>query len=898
MSASSPSPFVGDDRHAEVEFLLRAFERVQLTGRAEVVTLVGLPGWGKTRIVQEFYRRLAAEHQGDPPYWPPELVDVPDEAARVDFQSLSEQRRRVRHANGFVAPAGATIPWLWLAPSIRPGLGAGSALVVDDLHAELRVHIGPLIDRAAALHASVGSLTQLASALLPVPDVLSVISDGTSALRSVRELIRSQKDVGARAARRVDPAADAVRRADEVSRLVRQVARGGPGFRPLPIVVVLDDAHGLDSVASDLVTGMLGSDVPALVIATTWPDRLDSDAPFCEFVRTSSSSSVVVRTLEPLDEVDLTEVVLAAAPRTSPAVARAVVARAGSNPYALMLVLTSEAVRLATVDGAIQLDPADVAALGSSIEKLLDEHWEALSFESRVVLAAGALIGETLVRGPFADVVADVLPGAGVDEHADPLWIRALAENAELLGFLEHARFELALAKTTRLFTVERRSRILQQAADAVADALPHAGGGLERRVLLALQHELALNGAHVSPRERVAGALELADLARADARNDEAAAVLAAVVDDFIPDSIEDARLLIECLNALAASIRLSGGTRKSSQPVAIRAVELARQWLPENDDVRLLAFANLSRSLRRQSAPDELGEAERIADDLRRMLDASAEHSVEVHRNVRGLQVLIEMSRGRFASAARMAAEQVEFCEEHYGPIARQTTSAMSDLGYSLHRTDLPRAVAVRSERLRRMAERLGNPNHLALAPARSDLAISLLDRGQPGDTDRAIELIDEALRVRTAVFGPRFPKTLATRSAMLRARCRQGLEAEGSGDVERAERIYRELDTESADVLALRSQSEKAGSVALAHQRRGEVLGLLRDPAAVGHLQVALRMQQEELHRDASHYSVRRCARSLRWVLDRLGDHDAALEVRAAYGLSAAELAGPGF
>jgi hypothetical protein len=356
--------------------------------------------------------------------------------------------------------------------------------------------------------------------------------------------------------------------------------------------------------------------------------------------------------------------------------------------------------------------------------------------------------------------------------------------------------------------------------------------------------------------------------------------------------------RVLVECLISLATSIRLSGGTRKSTQTIAARAVELSQHWLEEDDSLRLLALASKARSLRRQSAPEELNEAKQIAKYLRQKLDTLTSISTEVVRDIQGLEVSIEISTGNFGFAAELAENNVKFCEEHFGPISSLTTGAMEDLGFSLHRSDLSRAIKVRTERIRRMGDRLGDQNHHALAPAKTDLAISLLDRSREGDVDKAIELTEQAIQARSAVFGYQHVKTSNPRSAMIRARCHKALEAELAGDTIEAKLMIDELEDESLDFFEFRLKSEKAGSVAIGYQRRGEFLALHRDSRAIEHLQYSLDLRTRVLNQDFQHYSVRRCAQSLCWTLIRLGRNEMAASVASRIGLSSDEQTRPGF
>ena len=57
---SAASVFVGESRKRAVDHLVALFDEVRNGSGSRVVVFASQPGWGKTRIVQEFYRRLAA----------------------------------------------------------------------------------------------------------------------------------------------------------------------------------------------------------------------------------------------------------------------------------------------------------------------------------------------------------------------------------------------------------------------------------------------------------------------------------------------------------------------------------------------------------------------------------------------------------------------------------------------------------------------------------------------------------------------------------------------------------------------------------------------------------------------------------------------------------------------
>ena len=76
--------------------------------------LASQPGWGKTRIVQEFYGRLADMQVPRPGYWPPALADdrTWDALEAGTISSLSQARKAV-YPRKVEVPGGAEMDWMW-----------------------------------------------------------------------------------------------------------------------------------------------------------------------------------------------------------------------------------------------------------------------------------------------------------------------------------------------------------------------------------------------------------------------------------------------------------------------------------------------------------------------------------------------------------------------------------------------------------------------------------------------------------------------------------------------------------------------------------------------------------------------------------------------------------------
>src|SRR4051794_5050440 len=93
--------FLDGDREQYVGALEAAFERVRTTRRPRLVSLEARSGLGKTRVVQEFFRRLAADQD----YWAASLVKGGGRAQHSRKRLTPEVREEAR----------GEPPFLWLA---------------------------------------------------------------------------------------------------------------------------------------------------------------------------------------------------------------------------------------------------------------------------------------------------------------------------------------------------------------------------------------------------------------------------------------------------------------------------------------------------------------------------------------------------------------------------------------------------------------------------------------------------------------------------------------------------------------------------------------------------------------------------------------------------------------
>ena len=104
--------FVDDARRELVDLLERAYLRVAGTAVPEWISIEAPSGWGKSRLVHELYRRLAATHQDDGAFWPSSLAGAMAAGAEGGDPGVDAVRKRTFPEQ--LSPAtGATPAWPW-----------------------------------------------------------------------------------------------------------------------------------------------------------------------------------------------------------------------------------------------------------------------------------------------------------------------------------------------------------------------------------------------------------------------------------------------------------------------------------------------------------------------------------------------------------------------------------------------------------------------------------------------------------------------------------------------------------------------------------------------------------------------------------------------------------------
>jgi tetratricopeptide (TPR) repeat protein len=878
--------FVGANRQAEVERLTRRLQDVYAKREPALVVYVSPPGWGKTRIIQEFYRAIAAR-QSSPRYWPSSLVR-PGADGAAGVLRLGHERKVVGHRD-IQVPSDALMPWLWLAPSTGR-LGDGSPVpVLDTLAKQISRHVPHLVSQMERRQTLSRDAIEMIVSALPMPDLMELACTVTDVSDVLIELLQSGRS---HAGTRAVTDADGVGRVHALSRmLVTLISGGGASAELVPVILVLDDAQDVDAAAASFVTDLLSSELPVLIIATCWPDRLSptsSDEPFAQLIAATMPSGRVTR-VDPneLSADDLVTYIRDAFPATDPHVAARLAQRADHNPYALRLLLNLPRVVDSIREGAIILPAGNIDHIRGGLADLLSEHWTRLPLSVQQVLVVASLLGQSVHDDVLRAGLARLPVSVGLDDAYASAWIRPATGGSQITEFVEHLRYEIALDRVPAVLHDDIRGEILASALHSVHAHLTREQDRGARRVLLTLHVQLARASIETDLAAVARSARELAELALEEHRRIDAIAYLTEAVEwlDRMPQ--QPWSELIDCLTELSYVKRIAYGDL-TGEPDAVRALVLADTHLDESDEVRVKARLRLARCRRIRSDHDRYESARRLLDEAGELFDRIPEPTISLVRLYRSVRAGFIGIEGDRSTATQLFLELVAYCEQRYGPSHRLTIGNVEDAAFQAVRSwDGQAAIQLRRLALERRIEASGTAGSLQTANARNDLAHALLVFGGSDALPEAEHLLADAQTIWARAYGLDGKSTRRVRLLRVLARCLRGLVHEDAGQPDEAKELFQQAADEAQRICDLR----RDGTVlerALALQRLGLPLACLRDPRAIRVLDEPLRAHEVDLRRAVDSWGVRTQAHVLGWAYERLGRQAEAAALRRRYDL----------
>lgn len=426
------TPFVGADRLAVVDELLVEFDAAVRSGEPRLVTLEAGSGWGKTRLVHELYRRLAADRQGDPAYWPPSILSaLAPEDARAG-ESRDGRRKRIYPAT-FEVPEGAVPHWFWWGITATAHRGGATVQAIAEDMTQVDAHAAGLEARWREL-AGIGDKGRRALRSDDAADLADILREegigraaeailgsavpGLGLLMWAGGLVWRQRDrwSGGPA---TGGSVDAVNpgREDLVPALATSIS--DLAAVGLPIVIVVEDAHEADESLIELLVRVVSDTGPIVVIATSWPGLLDEATRPAARLASLPAGRVVRRRqgheLADLAPVDLRRIGSTFLP-TATEQDLALLAERFTVPLTLEIACELRRVRDAVADG--DLTAEDLEQLPRDVEGLYLEVWRQLPEAIQQYLVLAALVTPT--------VAGDVVGGDDWDDDVVERLARSL----------------------------------------------------------------------------------------------------------------------------------------------------------------------------------------------------------------------------------------------------------------------------------------------------------------------------------------------------------------------------------------------------------------------------------------------------------------------------------------
>lgn len=427
MAPSSELHFTGASRRALLAWLLATFVEVKNQRQPRLVLLEAESGWGKSRLVQEFYKAIAAD-QSSPRYWPPSILEAVAEAERPSLETPAGRRKRI-YPETFEVPKKAVPEWLWWGISATSRQG-GTIRSLDHDLVQLRRH-APHLERRWRELASfrkktsevlskkrlreavqAGTVDLIGNAVLPVPFVGSLLTTAGKAL--LKGLVERREDgpelIG-------DLREEGQGLVDQVATELGRFAEVG-----IPVVIAVEDVHDANESLIDFLVGVVEkARGPIMVLATAWPRGTGPTA------RLRAETSVSRRDVRALDHEDphLSEaermtLIASRLPKASERQCRDL-ARHYENVYAIEIACGLNIVQQLLDDGGLSAE--EIQRLPVDLDGLWSTDWDSLEPTTQFAIALSVLASPASVSDLF---------------RGEPLWDSALVLlAAEPLGWAQ-----------------------------------------------------------------------------------------------------------------------------------------------------------------------------------------------------------------------------------------------------------------------------------------------------------------------------------------------------------------------------------------------------------------------------------------------------------------------------
>ena len=399
------SAFVGESRKLLVNDLYEEYKRIVATRGTLLVSLEAPSGWGKTRIIHEFYASLAAD-QPQPRYWPDSIDD-------------HKQGRKAVRPGEFERPANSLLNYFWWGIARSNIKGQATNSLRDDIkqiddhrifleEAQKRLSTNSMALRAKEASSSfvreaakegAGQITgkvlaETAGQAVPLLNItLRLARLGIKTAKKRHEeskIIRESAILGTD-----QEAVDVVEGCIE---LISHMCASN-----IPVVVFLEDIHLADEMLLELVSGLLLLEGPILIFTSTLPEMIENEPGLSKlFTKHKAKIERVQHDIElgspfsegaglaALNHDDCEALVRGHFPKHNKDAMQALLKKY-NNPYHIEL--ACEVLRKHCPTGELALEPHTIThILPQGLKDLLTAVWGSLPTELRLGLAIAHVI--------------------------------------------------------------------------------------------------------------------------------------------------------------------------------------------------------------------------------------------------------------------------------------------------------------------------------------------------------------------------------------------------------------------------------------------------------------------------------------------------------------------------
>lgn len=591
---------IGAERQRLVDGMVGVFDSV-VSGHCGPIwiSLEAPSGFGKTRIVQEFYSRLAATRQISPTYWPSSLL-IDDPGAGSSDQTSSLALRRATTKVGKMDRASQALPsWCWLGLNTTSRGGSSSATLGIDL-LELEAHKELLLIRAltsnrrrAAAH--IGKKVQkftkeeaASAAETLCQNALASVIPGVGAIWSIGKWLTGEAKAANKAratfnnAGVIDPDTQSADIVDDTVQTI--LALASPS---LPFIIAVEDVHNADDLLVELIQRLISSNASIIVVTTSWPGMLDERMPATlldelgdRIIRLDHRSGpqrtgpLSTYGLMELTHADLELIVAESLPQSSQVSRKAIAAR-WDNPLAIRLTCLHRDV---VKQCASEIDTDFLDLLPNQLEDIYRDMWERLDDSAREAIslptcAIPSQIGESavgtdsfwdaeLIQHAAAAILADEpdllrdLPSAGTLHD----WVHPV--NERLRKFPNPIQQSIAKSKGPRYEARKILENMVAAAGMSLDDNRLDDTTAIHRcHLIFALQEK----GVVINPAALGAAALSLTT--RLDPYRRERGRIIQALETAITaqPEGPTNVDLLNELSEVLGYQLRMAGRTKEA---------------------------------------------------------------------------------------------------------------------------------------------------------------------------------------------------------------------------------------------------------------------------------------------------------------------------------------------